>query len=77
MRWQAGCNALGAVVRYAPDVLDVIEPIAGTAAGCDAEREAQDAWTPDLFGGDPRWALDGTRLTLTHGGTVVELEQSG
>ena len=72
MRWQAGCNVMGADVTVQADVLDV-GPVAGTAAGCDRQREAQDVWLAELFGDDPRWALAGGRLTLTRGGTVVEL----
>jgi heat shock protein HslJ len=72
--WQAGCNTMGASVEVRRDRLDVGDDVGGTSAGCDAEREAQDAWLTGFFGGDPWWELQGERLLLQHADTLFELE---
>ena len=68
----AGCNSMGGRVRVEDRRL-VIGPLDTTEMGCDPERHAQDEWLAGVLQRDPRWRLDGDRLRLTAGGTVITL----
>lgn len=74
IRWRSGCNTAGGPLVITADRLDV-EDGGSTAMGCDADRMAQEEWVHAFFLSDPSWAADGSRLTLTSDGTVIELEE--
>jgi heat shock protein HslJ len=74
VRWRIDCNAAGASVAIGADRL-TIEMGGSTVVGCDEEREEEDRWIAGFFGSDPHWSLDGDRLTLRSGGTVIELHE--
>jgi heat shock protein HslJ len=74
-RWEAGCNTMGSGIEIAPDRLLLTEEVSGTAVGCRTELHEQDDWLADFFASDPHWDLTNTRLTLTSGETVIELEE--
>lgn len=68
----AGCNSLGGEYEMEGDRL-VVEGLAGTDMGCEPGLMEQDEWLVDLLTAGPVLALDGDRLTLTSGDTVVSL----
>lgn len=74
IRWRSGCNTAGGPLVVTADRLDV-EDGGSTAMGCDADRMAQEEWVHAFFLSDPSWAADGSRLTLTSGSTVIELDE--
>jgi heat shock protein HslJ len=74
MGWSAGCNSVGAKVRVTADELHIAQ-ITSTLIGCPPGRAAQDEWLSEFFNSNPRWRLSDSRLTLTSGGTVIELEE--
>lgn len=74
VRWRISCNTAGATVSVSADRLSVGE-IGSSAAGCDPEKEAEDAWIGSFFGSDPGWALDGSRLVLRSGDTAITLDE--
>jgi heat shock protein HslJ len=69
---QAGCNTLGGNARLNDDVIDVDGGLAMTEMGCAPPLSRQDEWLAGLLSGGPVASLDGDRLTLTSGDTVVE-----
>jgi heat shock protein HslJ len=71
----AGCNSIGSTATVADGRLVVRGAVGGTEAGC-GKRQYHDEWISDLLTSRPRLELDGDRLTLTSGGTVVELVDS-
>jgi hypothetical protein len=71
-RW-GGCNRMGADVEVKPDRLRLLAGIGGTAVGCPHE-ESDEVWSREFFSSDPYWRLEGDRLWLWSGDTVVELE---
>lgn len=68
----AGCNSLGGEYEMDGDRL-VVNGLAMTEMGCDPALMEQDDWLVDLLTAGPVLALDGDRLTLTSGDTVVSL----
>jgi heat shock protein HslJ len=68
----AGCNTIGGTYRIEGGVL-VVEGGGMTEMGCDPDRHAQDDWLSQLLGSRPTISLAGNELTITSGGTVVEL----
>jgi heat shock protein HslJ len=75
MGWQAGCNGAGAKVRITDEELHT-RLIASTLIGCAADLEQQDEWLSEFFRSNPSWRLSDRGLTLTSGGTVIELEEA-
>lgn len=76
VRWSGGCNTTGDAVDITFERLDVLTGglRGSTAVGCDEEGHEQDAWLERFFDSDPYWHLEGDRLWLRSGGTVIELE---
>jgi heat shock protein HslJ len=68
----AGCNILGGMATVQADRL-VVEDLGGTEMGCDPPRHAQDEWIAGVLTADPAYVVDGARLRLSAGTTVVEL----
>lgn len=70
----AGCNHLGADARYTDGVLVVLgDGMSMTEMGCDPPRMDQDDWLAGVLTSKPTVAIDGDHLTVTSGGTVIEL----
>jgi heat shock protein HslJ len=68
----AGCNSLSHKVSITEDRLDTTGGGA-TEIGCDPLRHEQDTWLAEFLTSSPTWRLDGDYLTLTAGGTELEL----
>jgi heat shock protein HslJ len=69
----AGCNHLGGTYEMDGDRL-VVAGLAGTEMGCDpAALMDQDSWLANLLTAGPVVAVEGDRLTLTSGDTVVSM----
>ena len=68
----AGCNRLFAKASLADSRL-VVDDIGQTDMGCPG-RQFHDQWLADLLTSRPTVMLDGDRLTLTSGDTVVALQ---
>lgn len=68
----AGCNTLMASVEIEPDRL-VVSGVGGTEMGCPDDLMDQDAWLAEVMEADPAYTLDGDRLRLESGATVIEL----
>lgn len=71
----AGCNSVGSTATLTDGHLIVHGPVGGTEMGC-GKRQYHDQWMGALLTSRPGLELDGDRLTLTSGGTVVELQDS-
>jgi heat shock protein HslJ len=71
----AGCNSIGSSATVTDGRLVVRGGVGGTEMGC-GKLQYHDAWIGDLLTSRPRLELAGDRLTLTSGGTVVELQDS-
>jgi len=68
----AGCNSMGGPVRIDGGIL-LVDALAMTEMGCDADRSAQDTWLAAFLGSKPKIALAGDQLTLESGSIVVRL----
>lgn len=68
----AGCNHLSGAVDIRDERL-VVGPMGGTEMGCPPELHAQDEWLMSFLTTGPAYRLDGDRLTLESGDTVIEL----
>lgn len=68
----AGCNSLGSTASVDGGRL-VVRGLGGTEMGCGG-RQYHDEWLSDLLTSRPEIMLDGDRLTLTSGGTIVQLQ---
>jgi heat shock protein HslJ len=68
----AGCNTLGAGYRVDAARL-VVEQLASTEMGCDADRMAQDQWIGELLQAKPEMATTTDAVTLTSGPTTLTL----
>jgi heat shock protein HslJ len=68
----AGCNLIGGDATYRDGVLRVDGPLSMTEMACPEPMMRQDGWLANLLTGDPAVRVDGDRLTLTSGDTVVE-----
>lgn len=68
----AGCNHLGGHASLNGGTLG-IDGLSMTEMGCDSPLMEQDQWLAGFLTSDPTFALDGERLTLTSGTTVLEL----
>lgn len=76
MVFHAGCNTHGAsLAGITADRLRFGE-FSGTAMACANGRTEQEAWLREFFKAEPRWQLDGDRLTLTSGNTRIELTEA-
>ena len=73
----AGCRFWGAEVRVGAGRLDVVAEdyyeLDVIEQGCTSASD--DRWLAEFFLEDPTWSLEGTRLTLASGDTVIELER--
>jgi heat shock protein HslJ len=69
---QAGCNTLGGDATLRDNVIDIAGGLSMTEMGCAGPLMRQDGWLADMLGSRPVATLDGDRLTLTSGDTVVE-----
>ncbi len=70
---RAGCNLIGAAYRVEDGRLRLVGGVSTTEMGCDPDRHAQDEWLAAFLGSSPRLELDGSRLTLSGGGTEIRL----
>jgi heat shock protein HslJ len=68
----AGCNMMSGAYSLDGDHL-LLANAGVTEMGCDAPRQAQDDWLFGTLGGKPTLALNGNDLTVTLGGTVIQL----
>lgn len=68
----AGCNTLYAKASLSNGRL-VVQGMSQTDMGCPG-RQFHDQWMSDLLTDGPAVMLDGDHLTLTSGGTIVELQ---
>lgn len=75
IRWRSGCNISGGEVTVTRRRL-LVEASGGTDMGCPEERHEQDDWVRSFFGSDPTWELDGNRLRLISGDTVIDFERT-
>jgi hypothetical protein len=79
IRW-GNCNATGSKADITKGLLLVREgdpyDIAYTEIGCLAPLQEQLFASTRFFLEDPSWRLQGTRLTLATGDSVVELEET-
>ena len=69
----AGCNSMGGTVSTDGGKLSVQE-LAITDMGCDAPRHTQDDWLAKLLQDEPAWKLEADKLSVTHGGTELVLQ---
>jgi heat shock protein HslJ len=69
---QAECNTLSGPARIDDGVL-VVDELAMTEMGCDAERQAYDEFLATFLTSRPTIALDGETLTLTAGADTLVL----
>jgi heat shock protein HslJ len=69
----AGCNSIGGQAATSGGKLTV-EDLAVTDMGCDAPRHAQDTWLVELLQSGPTWKADADKLTITSGGTILQLQ---
>lgn len=74
VRWSISCNTAGGRVTVSADRLTV-EEAGSSAAGCGPEREAEDEWIASFFASGPSWELEGPRLVLRSGETVISLDE--
>lgn len=74
IRWRIDCNTAGGMLTATADRLTVQET-GSSAVSCGEPRDADDVWIGSFFGSDPGWALDGSRLTLRSGDTVITLDE--
>lgn len=72
VRADAGCNSLGGAYRLDGERL-VVSALGGTEIGCEPALMRQDKWLAGLLTAGPMVALEGDRLTLTDGDTVVTM----
>jgi heat shock protein HslJ len=68
----AGCNSFSGPVTIERGRL-VVGDLASTDMACTPELEAQDEWLAGVLTADPAYALQGPRLQLTTGRTVIGL----
>ena len=73
--WQSACNTTGGDVVATATHLAITD-LMGTAMGCEEQALEQDDWINDFFRADPRWELDGDRLTLAAGDVVIRLRDN-
>lgn len=69
----AGCNILTASYAIEDNQLLVDDGVGTTQMACFGPIAGQDAWLGGILMTSPTLALDGDRLTLTSGTTVIEL----
>ncbi len=68
----AGCNRInGAATAWDGEL--VVEQLISTMMACLPEVDAQERWLTELLGSRPYLELDGNRLVLTSGESVLEL----
>lgn len=68
----AGCNIIGGQLALTPHRL-VIDDLTSTEMACPPDRGEQDEWLAGFLDADPAYALQGPRLRLVVGTTVVTL----
>ncbi len=68
----AGCNSLSGAYWLDGERL-VVSGLGGTEIGCEPALMRQDKWLAGLLTSGPMVALEGDRLTLTDGDTVVTM----
>lgn len=69
----AGCNTLGGTPTLTADAIELGDGVSTTEMGCDPALHEQDGWLADFLTAGPSYALDGDRLQLTSGTTVIDL----
>lgn len=70
---QAGCNTMSGGYSIVDGKLASDGPWATTEMGCDPARHAQDQWLANFLSSGPTVEVEGDKLTLTSGETVIEL----
>jgi heat shock protein HslJ len=70
----AGCNHLFGTASIDGDTLHA-RALSGTEMGCARPLADQDAWLQEFLSAGPTVVLDGGVLTLTSGGTTLELTE--
>ena len=69
---RAGCNEFSGLIMLDDGVLRFERGIV-TQMNCGEEMNAQDDWIVGFLNSEPSWVVDGDVLTLTSGGTTLEL----
>ena len=73
-----GCRFWGAGVRVGSGRLNVVAEdfyeLDASEQGC--TEATDDRWLAEFFLEDPTWSLEGARLTLSSGDTVIELQRA-
>ncbi|MBB5838084.1 META domain-containing protein [Kribbella italica] len=69
----AGCNSIGGKASTDGGTLTVGD-LNMTNMACDAPRQQQEDWLLELLKSKPAWKLAADKLTITAGGTVLELQ---
>ena len=73
----AGCNGMSVDYSVEGSTLVTGDQVAGTLIGCEPDLQAQDEWIAELLTRDMDVDLDGDRLVLTAGDTVLTLVDAG
>ena len=71
----AGCNIINAPATWADGTLKLTAPAAMTQMFCDGLMD-QEQWFVTFLESSPEIAFNGSRLTLTGGEIVLEMQQS-
>jgi heat shock protein HslJ len=69
----AGCNSIGGKVSISGDKLKVGD-LNMTTMACDEPRQGQEDWLLSVLNGEPTWKAEADKLTITSGGSVIELQ---
>jgi heat shock protein HslJ len=73
LRAHAGCNSMGGTARFDGARLVVQGGLTMTEMGCEPKLMEQDQWLAGLLSAGAQLTVDGDRLVLTSGRTVIEL----
>jgi heat shock protein HslJ len=68
----AGCNTMSGAYRIDGGRI-LLDDLATTLIGCQADLQAQDEWLSDFFRADPAIRLDGNDLVLEEGDITISL----
>lgn len=73
---KADCNSMFGQVNLDGGSLQMETPLGMTMMACDPALMEQDQWISDFLSSGPKWSLDGGILTLTFGGSAIELRDA-
>ncbi|GAB2552049.1 hypothetical protein GCM10027269_00140 [Kribbella endophytica] len=69
----AGCNSIGGKVSISGDKLKAGD-LNMTNMACDGPRQQQEEWLLAILNSEPTWKADADKLTITSGGSVIQLQ---